>query len=277
MNNVFLYPYNIRSKSAREIVKGLGIKAIRTVESKFKPSKDKVIINWGGETQNIKEYSNGVKAVLNPPSSINVCANKINFFSAFAANVPNPPRIPEWTTSVAQAREWAQISPVMGRANVRGRGGIGIYFSDSKDEIEKDGFDNLCNLFTKYIPKAKEFRVHVFDGEVIDVAEKKLRQTDLDGKPVDKELVNWRVRSYDNGFIFARENVVVPEDVTHQALLAFNVLKDTSGLTFGAFDIIYNNKRGEATVLECNTAPGLEGQTVNNYINAFNNYLRKVG
>jgi glutathione synthase/RimK-type ligase-like ATP-grasp enzyme len=41
------------------------------------------------------------------------------------------------------------------------------------------------------------------------------------------------------------------------------------GLDFGAVDIIWNKKQDRYYVLEVNTAPGLEGETVVRYANAF--------
>jgi D-alanine-D-alanine ligase-like ATP-grasp enzyme len=40
-------------------------------------------------------------------------------------------------------------------------------------------------------------------------------------------------------------------------------------LDFGAIDIIYNESRDQAYVLEVNTAPGLTGQTIQSYADAF--------
>lgn len=44
------------------------------------------------------------------------------------------------------------------------------------------------------------------------------------------------------------------------------------GLDFGAVDIIWNNHYQKAYVLEINTAPGLEGSSVDNYRKAFEGY-----
>jgi len=41
------------------------------------------------------------------------------------------------------------------------------------------------------------------------------------------------------------------------------------GLDFGAVDIIYNEHENQYYVLEVNTAPGLEGTTVEKYAEAF--------
>jgi D-alanine-D-alanine ligase-like ATP-grasp enzyme len=46
------------------------------------------------------------------------------------------------------------------------------------------------------------------------------------------------------------------------------------GLDFGAADVLFNARRNQAYVLEVNTAPGLEGQTVNDYAEAFKEMIR---
>jgi glutathione synthase/RimK-type ligase-like ATP-grasp enzyme len=40
------------------------------------------------------------------------------------------------------------------------------------------------------------------------------------------------------------------------------------GLDFGAVDIIWNEREDKCYVLEVNTAPGLQGSTLENYANA---------
>jgi D-alanine-D-alanine ligase-like ATP-grasp enzyme len=118
-------------------------------------------------------------------------------------------------------------------------------------------------LYTVYVPKKMEFRVHVFKGNdasfIVDI-QRKIK------KP-DAEVKDWKIRNLDNGFIYARNGVeeIVPEDVRVQARCAF----DLSGLDFGAVDVIFNEGQGRAYVLEINTAPGISGTTVENYADAF--------
>jgi D-alanine-D-alanine ligase-like ATP-grasp enzyme len=44
-------------------------------------------------------------------------------------------------------------------------------------------------------------------------------------------------------------------------------------LDFGAVDVIYNRAQDKAYVLEVNTAPGLEGSTLDNYVEAIQKVL----
>lgn len=258
----FIYPYNMASRSVRNLAQALKAPIIRTQNSKFVPTKDKLVINWGSGNNTINEIYAQSGKCLNSPLAVNICANKTSFFE----HASKAARTPEWTTSREQAGRWADEGHlVVGRADLRGRGGEGIFFSDDQDDVERNWLFS-CFLWTKYVPKAQEFRVHIVNDEIIDVSEKKLRKLDEDGREVERDKVNWRVRSYENGFIFARENVNPPKDVLDQAYKAYKSIK---GLDFGAFDVIYNKKRNEAYVLECNTAPGIEGTTLDRYVEAF--------
>jgi glutathione synthase/RimK-type ligase-like ATP-grasp enzyme len=99
------------------------------------------------------------------------------------------------------------------------------------------------------VKKKNEYRVHVFKDAVIDVQQKrKRREADVD----------YRVRNHEGGWVFCRENVDCPADVTREALKAVHAL----GLNFGAVDVGWNEHYEEACVYEVNSAPGLEGTTL---------------
>lgn len=84
-------------------------------------------------------------------------------------------------------------------------------------------------------------------------------------RSVPDDQVNWRVRNHSNGFIYVRQDVVAPTVVVDAAREVFA----HTGLDFGAVDVVYNEQRASAFVLEVNTAPGLEGQTVQDYAHFF--------
>jgi hypothetical protein len=119
------------------------------------------------------------------------------------------------------------------------------------------------------VPKKHEYRVHCCRTQIFGIpgsgavgydifdAQQKKRKTDIPDADVD-----WRIRNLDGGFIYARENVELPESVKTCALEVFSRL----GLDFGAIDIIYNEKEGKAYALEVNTAPGLAGTTLDRYV-----------
>ena len=118
-------------------------------------------------------------------------------------------------------------------------------------------------LYVKYVKKQQEYRVHVFNGSVIDV-QRKMRRTDTPDADV-----NWQVRNHCNGFIFGREGVELPDTALTMCVDSVSVL----GLDFGAVDIIYNAHEDKYYVLEVNTACGLTGTTLEVYTAAIQEYL----
>jgi D-alanine-D-alanine ligase-like ATP-grasp enzyme len=83
--------------------------------------------------------------------------------------------------------------------------------------------------------------------------------------------VDWRVRNHGNGFNYARVDVQPPEDITRAAVEAVRIL----GLHFGAVDIGWNEREKRATIYEVNTAPGLEGSTLHDYVGAIRKFVTK--
>jgi glutathione synthase/RimK-type ligase-like ATP-grasp enzyme len=153
---------------------------------------------------------------------------------------------------------------VCARTKLRASGGDGLVLVRSEDD---HGTLPDAQLYTKYVPKKDEYRVHVCGEEIIGIQRKAARK-EFDG------TVNWQVRSHDNGFVFLHippeEWSTVPADVLLQSELAFTHM----GLDFGAVDVIWNNKRKKAYVLEINSAPGLEGHTIQIYKNGLERLIQ---
>jgi hypothetical protein len=123
---------------------------------------------------------------------------------------------------------------------------------------EEDLVEHNAPLYVKYLKKKYEFRVHVFCGEVIDYVEKKAK---LDRDP---STFNEYVRSHANGWMFCRDGVYHSDGVKAEAVKAVSALD----LDFGAVDVIIHE--GLPYVLEVNTAPALEGTTLERYAYAIN-------
>lgn len=123
--------------------------------------------------------------------------------------------------------------------------------------VNKEDCTERAPLYTEYIPKKTEYRVHVWDGKVIDVQEKRRRR----GGDGEKE---YQVRNTANGYVFCRADVAPPDDCRSVALSAVLSL----GRAYGAADIIYNEKRDKCYVLEVNSRPGMQGTTVKKYADA---------
>lgn len=225
---------------------------IKSTNSKFVGHKDTVVINWGAS-----EASEEVMKcqVINSPAAVKLVTNKLNFFN----HVKDFVNVPEFTTDKDVAKKWLDKSKVVFvREKLNAHSGEGIVILDSEGSWENYNHD-LAKMYVEYIPKKEEYRLHFLFGELIDV-QQKIRNPD-----VDLKYINFKIRSHNNGFIFARNGISPNEEVKKQAYLAV----EKSGLQFGAVDVIWNNYRNKAYVLEINTAPGLEGTTIEHYKKAF--------
>lgn len=253
MRNVALYAYNPASEGAKELAEALDIRRIKHEGSKFRGDKSKTVINWGAsELPKII----GDSVVLNHPAFVIAMSNKLKFFQLMQGG----PRLPDWTDNAGTAMEWftKEKSPVVCRTLLNSHSGKGIVIWENWDvDFPK------APLYTRYVPKAAEYRVHFVGTKIVDV-QRKIRRP-------DSEVKDWRVRNHDNGFIYVRGGVTesLPSDVLEQATKCI----DRSGLDFGAVDVIWNDKRGAAYVLEINTAPGLSGETITTYAEALKSYI----
>lgn len=186
--------------------------------------------------------------------------NKIQQFQRFAAAGVSAPRF-ALTAGDAKA---LSVKSLFARTLTKSTGGRGIVEFESSQEVYP-----RAPLYTEYIPKKAEYRVHVFNGQVIDIQQKKKKrefQTD------DRDT---RIRNLSNGYVYTRDGIVPPAGLENLAILAVAAV----GYNYGAVDIIYNEHRNQCFVLEVNSRPGLMGTTLDKYsealINQFN-LTRKV-
>lgn len=245
----YIYPYKTTSTSVKALRQGLpDAKLIKLKDSKF-DGQDKLVINWGNS--NMKPNLNEA-VVVNHPDAVAIAANKLTFFETAKGH---DVCVPEYTKDMDEAEAWLRdTGSVIIREVLTGHSGKGIVFIDSMDQWED--YDHMkAKLYVKYVPKKEEYRVHVMGGEIIDIQRKAMRKDYM-------EIPNWKVRNYKNGFVFVREGVDAPEKVGTEAIKAV----EAAGLDFGAVDVVWNNFYKKAVVLEVNTAPGLEGTTLKNYI-----------
>jgi glutathione synthase/RimK-type ligase-like ATP-grasp enzyme len=244
-----LYPYNQGSKSAKALAQSLGIKRIKHEGKRLQVLGG--LINWGssGFVRNIAH-----DGVFNSPDCVAVAVNKLQAFKALDGHVS----IPEWTESPVEASKWlAEGVTVIARTKLTGHSGEGIIIVEEEGEIPP------APLYVKYIPKTEEYRLHVFRDKVFFIQQKK-RNKDI---PDDK--VNWKVRNHGNGFIYAHKDVVENRIAKICAIMSIKTL----GLDFGAVDMIYNKKQDRFYVLEVNTACGLEGTTLEKYVEVFKEFV----
>ena len=245
---VAIAPYKRGSKSARLLKKGLSEALGRDVlfitperVGLCKPSR--VIINWGSSG-----VSDTRATVINPASAVSVASNKLSTLAAFQINdIPHP----EYTTDKDKAKDWIEQGfKVVCRTLLTAHSGQGIVVAGSHSELVD------APLYTKYIRKQKEFRVHVFSSKILDIQEKRRSSSVDDHHPY--------IRNHANGYVFCRGDINEPDDLRGVAISAVDAL----GLDFGAVDVVWNEAQDKCYVLEVNTACGLEGSTVNKYVQA---------
>ena len=234
---------NRPSNGAMLLAEEEGFKRNRT--GKFIRQND-VVVNWGS-TAPFKFLRQQPRVALNPPEAVKRASNKLTAFEIMSPTV----RVPTYTTDIEVARGWN--CTLFARKTLTGHSGEGIVVVFKGDQIPD------APLYVQYIFKESEYRVHVCNGQVIDTQRKI--------KDPEQDVVTWKIRSHANGFIFVRNGV---ENVLDRDTIAINAVK-ALGLDFGAVDIVVD-KNGQHYVLEVNTAPGLEGQTVNSYVEAFRAY-----
>ena len=257
VSRAVILPYKIGSRSAKllaqELTNKLGLKVRRVRhDGNYRPKSHSLVVNYGSAAA--PKWVGG--AWLQNPSNVSQAGNKLTAFRAFKeANLA----IPDFTTSMEEAKAWIASGGVaVCRTLLNSHSGRGIVLSDGERPLVQ------APLYVKYKKKRKEFRVHVFKGQTIDVAEKRKRRVDRD-TPFDGY-----VRNLANGWVYCRGDVVRPHDLDGLAVAACNAL----GLDFGAVDIIWNEHENKSYLLEVNTAPGLEGTTLVNYTNAIYNWIQ---
>jgi hypothetical protein len=237
------------SEGARNLKQALTARNVKCFITQKAPANPRsMIVNWGG----VPAYDQGrYPNVLN--RDCRSLTNKLDFFN----HVGHTEDTIEWTTDPAVASRWRKV---VCRTVLNGSEGKGII-------IWRNGEGDLprAPLYTKYHKKTHEYRVHVFhrNGAYRTHVQRKVFVKGKDGLLEPK---NWDVRSHDNGFIFQTENDNVPGPVIANPV---RVASGFVALDFCAWDVLYNEETKIARVIEGNTAPGLEGQTVNVYADYF--------
>jgi glutathione synthase/RimK-type ligase-like ATP-grasp enzyme len=257
-----ILPYNLGSASAKLLSNALGCLRLKTRGSSYVPKRGDIVINWGYHGPLPASYFNTQGfTLLNSPSRVINAVNKIRCFERLKELGVKHPLF--WTNK-EEARQWLHegegTRKLVCRTIVNGQEGRGIIICTNPLDIPD------CPLYTQYIKKKAEYRIHavakyVHDGDystyAISASRKGLRQG---MEPND-------VRNTANGYVFVRTSLDdVPDKVLKEAGKAILAL----GLDFGGVDVVWNEHYQEAYVLEVNTAPGIEGSAVDAYVNHFN-------
>jgi glutathione synthase/RimK-type ligase-like ATP-grasp enzyme len=137
---------------------------------------------------------------------------------------------------------------VVARTIISGSQGKGIVLLDPR----KDGYELFNNttakLYTKFVKSTSEWRVHAFaTGETL-CAKKALRE----GQHEDETPI----RNHGDKYTFKYKDLNVRDG--HPIRVVSVAAVRALGLDFGACDVLYDTETGVASVVEVNTAPGLD-------------------
>jgi len=229
-------------------------------DSTYRGYSSHLVINWGSSDR--AKVIRGVP-MLNDPAAVKIVADKLKTFqtltdSGFAG------RIPDWTVSKEEAKRWItqEYCSVYCRTILRGSQGHGIVVASSVGDLVD------APLYVKGVPVDREVRIHVFKEEVIDFSQKK--KINKERRETEGIVVNEAIRNLSGGWVFARQGVTIPDSAKELAVSAVRAV----GLDFGAVDIVLHNNVPK--VLEINSAPGMEGTTLESYFNAIRQYIQNL-
>ena len=242
-------PYKPASKSAKALANALGCQRLKKAGSRFRQKLRHTIINWGSSIN----HSRVTSYAYNQPSAVSKAGCKLRTFQALAAaEVP----CLEWTTDINETQLWQMHDfKVYCRHTTTGHSGRGITIIEGDDEVPR------APLYTKGLQGWGECRIHIDKSGLVIDWQRKLRRNGSE-TPTD-------IRNHENNYVFCRNVSPPPEEAFRVATEAVRAL----GLDFGAIDmaLVEGDDGVKPLVIEVNTAPGLEGTTLDNYVSYFRN------
>lgn len=200
------------------------------------------LIRWGNRGGAGFRPNNGV---LNSMSALNDVSDKLDELEMLeSGGIP----VPDYTTDRDEIADTFGY-PALGRDEDHSRG----------EDIElilqwRDTYLTDSDYYVEYLPTEFEYRMHVVNGEVVKVHEKRLRSEE-DNHPF--------IRNSETGWVFLEPDNGAPPDS-----LAVDAV-GTLGLDFGAVDVIREEGTDDYYVLEVNTAPSLDEANLERYADAF--------
>jgi len=257
---ISIHPYLRNSASVVSLMERAKERGIpMKVRIKTAPKKG-IIVNWGARKKHLYQTK---LPWINESEALYNMTDKLRFFRHVGHDSG---LVPEWTDSRDVAAQWD--GDIVVRLKTAASGGQGL--SISTLEERRNGKPLVAApLYTRYVKKAEEYRCHMFRDEEgdfsIGLSQRKAAKRNDAG---EVDVKDWRVRNLENGFIFAKNDGHVLPDAVVQCCTDL-MRKYFSELDFVALDVIYNKHDNKAYVLEGNTAPGLDGTTIDLYLDYF--------
>ena len=277
--------------------------ALKAAHGKRKPAnkKDTLCICWGCKTD--KAVNMGTMPVLNHPDKIKANRHKYNTLrtlhaaGVYVGNFCSAQEIERALDNPAGDETMA--IPVIGRKNYH-QGGKDFHTCLTKGHVKK-AIAAGAMYFRNYMDVKFEYRLHVFQGAVINsqkkVERKNLGQAFADqhgerikhnavkkGVKLDEDTLshtlkdlggrqghaNQIIKSNTKGWKFSQVKLSnVSKDLQDLAVRAVVA----AGLDFAAVDCVILDD-GRAAIIELNTGPGLTGTPFDAYVGAFKEVLK---
>ena len=241
----FILYTNPTSTTGRTLRDALGIEGGTTIENNHRPE---TLIRWGSSAR----IPLRPERVINSRNAVGSAADK---YQSLVELTTNHVLVPTFYPANHVPYD-PNIFPLLGRRVIHQQG-TDIRLCLQRSDVERVRPE--VDFFTKYIPCGREYRVHVFSGQVIKISEKIL--TDQ-----EKFKVEW-IRNFENGFTFRNpERIpgILKEAIEAAGIAAVQALN----LDFGAVDVLLGDD-GRAYVLEVNTGPGLADNSLEVYVRKF--------
>lgn len=220
---------------------------VRRIQSRL--SQTSALIRWGSQ----QPLPSGCRPTrtLNSPDALSISADKLRSLQRMTeAGVLTP----TFSSQATEARGWFDSSTTVFGRSRHGSCGRDIRIFHSADEVTP------CELYTLYVPNTREYRLHVFQGEVIRVQGKYLDHPD--------QHTNEFIKNHGQGFRFRAPEKQLNSDRIEAATAAVAAL----GLDFGAVDLLIGEDR-RAYVLEVNSAPACSPLTARAYVERMADWL----
>lgn len=300
INNAYIWYSGATDVTGKKLAEALGIK-----HGNKKPAAKDVcmVIGWGAKT---KERVSGLSKIpfMNHPDSIRVNRNKLEALKLMRdAKVSVAGFIEASEVSNIGKKKCPVTLPCIGRTKYH-QGGKGFWDCPTMTHVNS-AMQEGAQYFQNLIEITEEYRLHVFDDNVI-YAVKKVKRTPEEtaeayvrqelekqkniaakkGNSFDEAMVksvlenqaklfaqngaNMLIRSNRAGWKFARVKSV-SKDLEKEAIKALKAI----GLTFGAVDCCVAADK-KPYIIEVNTGPGLEESTFNKWVEAFTNSINAV-
>lgn len=215
------------------------------------------VVCWGGREplrrKEFRERNLRRRHVLNNPFEIDQYKDKLKALIKMERGGVSVPKF-NWYKQRDILDRGLLNYPLIGRTRYH-YGGSGFKFIRNEEELQKD---YQSDYWLEYIDgeDKREYRVHVFRGEILRVQRKREKEE------YDHVKLHNVCRSHNNGWYFSLCDIErTHESVKREAINAVRSL----GYDFGAVDVIRIPSQDKTVVLEVNSGCGLDNSGLELY------------